>query len=325
MKIRLLLAMIALAALALAAAAQSYQIRLTYNTNLRGSYSLEAARVETVAAGTTLEVIGSYNRWLKISRNGEVWMADWVAHTRVEGRQPAESDIDNCCYVDRQCTADHEWTSGWWAHQRNECPVGTSSTQQTWPQPASSGPAGVDNCCFTGWQCATEQEWINGYVAFQRNHCERGPGSFSQPGPAAYSHGRVRITQLSEGFATMVHNAFELLRTRAPEWYSYVANVLNGVAEVHGAETSYVVPSTAIAYFNHAPHSIRPYIPQDNITMAEFLVHEACHVYQYRQGRLNQPQKNQCECVRKEHTASLLIDPNGANIAADRAYLANQC
>ncbi|MDE2950844.1 MAG: hypothetical protein OXT68_08750 [Chloroflexota bacterium] len=36
-------------------------------------------------AGATLQVIGAFNRWLKISHNGgEAWMADWVSHSRVE-------------------------------------------------------------------------------------------------------------------------------------------------------------------------------------------------------------------------------------------------
>ena len=39
--------------------AQGYSIRITYNTNLRESYSLESAIVETAPAGTTLAVVGS--------------------------------------------------------------------------------------------------------------------------------------------------------------------------------------------------------------------------------------------------------------------------
>ena len=88
--------------------AQGYSIRITYNTNLRESYSLESAIVETASAGTTLTVVGSNKRWLRINRNGsEVWMADWVGYTRVEDSAPTQTqtaaNIDNCCFVDRQC------------------------------------------------------------------------------------------------------------------------------------------------------------------------------------------------------------------------------
>ena len=68
---------------------QNYSIRVTYNTNLRASFSLESAIIETAPAGTTLQVVGSHSRWLRINRNGnDVWMADWVAYTRVEEQRP---------------------------------------------------------------------------------------------------------------------------------------------------------------------------------------------------------------------------------------------
>ena len=92
--------------------AQEYSIRVTYNTNLRDASSLQGSIVETVPAGTILQVIGRFNRWLKIDRNGnEVWLADWVPYTRVTDSDQTQSrtdtqtqsQIDNCCFVDRQC------------------------------------------------------------------------------------------------------------------------------------------------------------------------------------------------------------------------------
>ncbi|MCY4021242.1 MAG: hypothetical protein OXG39_17685 [Chloroflexi bacterium] len=49
------------------ALAQPYSIRVSHNTNLRASYSLESAIAETAPAGATLDVVGSHNRWLRIN------------------------------------------------------------------------------------------------------------------------------------------------------------------------------------------------------------------------------------------------------------------
>ena len=126
------------------ASAQTYHIRVTQNTNMRASHSLQSGIVETVPAGTTLQVGGSFNRWLSISRNAEVWMADWVPYDRVESAQ-TPSDVNNCCFVDRQCATDQEWTDGYWAYRRNECSAPAQSPQQTTTQPANTAPAITDN------------------------------------------------------------------------------------------------------------------------------------------------------------------------------------
>ena len=156
------------------ASAQVYSIRIAFNTNLRSSNSLSATIVETAPAGSTLNVTGEANRWLQINRNGAtVWMASWVRHERVEVAAPVQPnvDIDNCCFVDRQCSTDQEWTDGYWAFQNGQCvaPVQTQVTTST--QPTTTAPAGVDNCCFIDRQCHTDQDWNDGYWAFQNNQC----------------------------------------------------------------------------------------------------------------------------------------------------------
>ena len=40
--------------------------------------------------------------------------------TAIDNQQSA-SDIDNCCFIDRHCQTDQDWTDGYWAYQRNEC------------------------------------------------------------------------------------------------------------------------------------------------------------------------------------------------------------
>ena len=105
-----------------AAFAQTYHIRVDYHTNLRAAYSLDAARVETVPAGTILQVAGSHDRWLRINRNNtEVWLASWVAHSRVEDRRTTSPDIDNCCQVNQHCASDEDWRRGWAAFKHYQC------------------------------------------------------------------------------------------------------------------------------------------------------------------------------------------------------------
>ncbi|MCY4069746.1 MAG: SH3 domain-containing protein [Chloroflexi bacterium] len=173
---------VAVFALCGAASAQSYSIRVDFNTNLRAEPSLDSQVVESASAGSILQVIDSFNRWLKISRNSrEVWMASWVSHSRIaEGGQTAPqpaSYIDNCCFVDRQCNTEQDWESGYWAFQHGQCAAPAQSQPQTSAQPASNVPAQVDNCCFVDRQCNTDAEWTDGYHAFQTNQCPVSAGA----------------------------------------------------------------------------------------------------------------------------------------------------
>ena len=183
------------------ASAQVYSIRIAFNTNLRTSNSLNAGIVETAPAGSTLNVIGEAERWLRIDRNGRsLWMANWVRYERVGGNVPTRnlpSNIDNCCFVDRQCNTDSEWTDGYWAFQNGQCaapilsPPRTSTQPLTLPspQPATQPSAQVDNCCFVDRQCYSHQEWTEGYWAYQNNQCgSAAPGqapAITQPASTA--------------------------------------------------------------------------------------------------------------------------------------------
>ena len=141
MTARTILASVIFLVLCLAVSAQSYQIQVKFTVRLRASYSLDSPVVGKALAGDVLQVVGKFNRWLKIERDGATsWLADWVDYTRFdqEGTASAEaapnqqqrSNIDNCCFVDRQCQSDREWLDGYWAYQRNECPAQ--------PQPGTS-------------------------------------------------------------------------------------------------------------------------------------------------------------------------------------------
>ena len=149
--------------------AHAYSIQVTYNTNLRAAPSLQGQIVETVTAGAILSVVGSNDGWLRINRNGnEVWMSKSVSYTRVEGGESAaprtnsSAQVDNCCFVDRQCATDKEWTSGYRAFQNGQCSLPIRSLGQATSEED-------DNCCYLGWQCDTDEEWVSGYWAYQRN------------------------------------------------------------------------------------------------------------------------------------------------------------
>ena len=173
-KFKHLFAAITVFAIYTVAAAQNYYIRITYNTNLRAWHSLEARIVETAPAGSTLQVTGEVDRWLQISRNGTaLWMANWVSHTRVDANTQtgSASQIDNCCFVDRQCNNDQQWEEGYWAYQNGQCAAPAQSQTGTSGQPTATVNGQIDNCCFVDRQCNSDQQWLDGYWAFQNGHC----------------------------------------------------------------------------------------------------------------------------------------------------------
>lgn len=304
------------------ASAQSYQVRVTYNTNLRASYSLESAILASARAGESVLVVGSHERWLRVQRDGrEYWMADWVPMTRVDGQQ-APSDIDNCCFVDRQCNTDHEWTEGYWAYQRNECgaPISTESTSVT-----GASPGDVNNCCFIGWHCANDQQWVNGYWAYQNNQCDAGPAvagadSCCQLGwPCSLEedwavgrwifekgldcgaplqvHLDGTVIEGSEKFIGQVTAALDLLKRRVPHWYAYV---VRGVRKIRGLP----VGGGTYAYIGTINLS-QAHANEATIVFAGTILHESCHVHRILTGELRYNsedeifiEENLCETVR---------------------------
>ena len=308
MLLRSLAALCLALSLVLAASAQNYSVSVARNANLRASHSLDSKRVETVPAGTALQVVGKFNRWLKINRGGQtVWLADWVSMTRVAGVQ-TRTDIDNCCFVDRQCNSDQEWVSGYWAYQNGQCPASTSQRQSS---PAAGGASEINNCCFLDWTCHSDDDWKRGYHAYQANSCDAGPEIFSG----------IQIVG-SASFTAYVIRGFDLLRRLAPHWYHYAVSGLSAVVEVnppHGASGVNVV--TAVAYFNHNPHVV--FVPEDDMTMAEFLVHEACHVHRQRAGLQPGGYPGEKACIEAEVALWQEVAPGSEHHNRKLRYLAN--
>lgn len=106
---------------------------ITGPMNIRESPTTSSPVVTSAQAGDTFTVtqktVGVKWCWLKISLG---WLADTervrvtIPNRFVDTGSTAPtttppSDIDNCCFVDRQCTTEQEWIDGYWARQNGHC------------------------------------------------------------------------------------------------------------------------------------------------------------------------------------------------------------
>ena len=100
---------------------------------------------------------------------------------------PTAAQVDNCCFVDRQCQSDQEWTDGYWAFQNGQCAAPA--------QPASDIPAGVDNCCQVDRECHSEIDWDQGYYAYLAGECSAPGGARRVAWTANMPAGVTRLLQ----------------------------------------------------------------------------------------------------------------------------------
>ncbi len=346
--------------------AQAYAIRVDFNTNLRNAPSLDANVVTSAPAGATLQVTGAYNRWLKISHNGgEVWMADWVSYSRVESSpQPSTetqsamsaAPVDNCCFVDRECHSDQDWTDGYWAFQNMQCAApsqtqpGTSVQIPAPARSASVSPAQIDNCCFAGWQCHTDEDWRNGYQAYQEHQCNASQTVTVdtsqvdnccrvnqqcateedwQRGWAAYQHYQcdtsIPITIVGGGgFRAQMTDSLLLLKRTSPKWYGYTISGLKRIVQTDSYEQTYVDTSAKTFYLHYSDHPPEAFSYHSHLVFtAGIFVHEACHVHRYEAGLVSGGLEGEKACTEVQLAAHLAIDPHDPRIAEHRETLAN--
>ena len=81
------------------------------------------------------------------------------------------AQVNNCCSIDRQCSTNDEWVSGYYAFRNGQCAAPAESQQQAHQARQDQGPSPSNNCCFSNWQCSTNEDWTSGYFAFQQDHC----------------------------------------------------------------------------------------------------------------------------------------------------------
>ena len=281
--------------------------------NIRQSQSTNSPVVRKAAAGDSFPVSsstqGSRYCWLDIPPGWMAWTLRVSANPPGGTTAPAAEqatqppNIDNCCFVNRQCQTDREWVNGYWAFQRNECPVSTTTTEPTTSQPITQTRSQVDNCCFTGWQCSGDDEWVRGYWAYRNNQCEAG-----HPRSSSIRHGNL-IIEGSETFQIWVNDGLDLLRRRAPQWYNYVLNATRKVKERPAESGAFVITASATHHTawdpNHYPNHLNIF------TIAHEMVHEACHIYQHRRGDSREQVHQEKECIEKEIELFPLIDREG--------------
>ena len=238
------------------AAAQPYSIRANRGLNLRAAPSLSAAIAATARSGDILQVIGHAGEWLKISHEGrEVWLADWVNYSRVDSSAPSESqqpasEIDNCCFVDRQCNSEQQWVDGYWAYQNGQCPAQPQPGTST--QPAASAPANVNNCCFVDRQCSNDQQWEEGYWDYQYGQCTPQPQPSTLALPSA--------SELATGGNCCSHHwqcRFE--EERVQGYYAYKINQCAGIPQTSAITLTGPVPRIegSARFVNHVIASLK--------------------------------------------------------------------
>ena len=285
MKAKLFGVIIAALILCSVASAQGYAIRADSNINLRARPNLESDIIVTVPAGTILHVIDEFNRWLKVSRTGtEMWMADWVSYTRVESSSQPQtssppvssvpSNVDNCCFVDRQCHTDEEWTSGFWAFQNNQCAAPAQSPVDTAPAQAPAG--NKHGMIFEG-----SPDWTR-YVSEALN-------KLRVRAPEWYVYVSNVTDKFVEYWEGSEHERSAAAYVRPPERTIYIHRSATHPFADDGVYFSHV--SFGVRYFYTVPeHELNIF------SLAGLLVHEACHLHQHEDGHIYQYPSSEVMC-----------------------------
>lgn len=327
MKIKLRVIIMALLSLPSVIAGQSncYPHDAAYlsgDMNIRSSYSAASRVVSTARAGDSFAVSQSRRGdrwcWLDIGRG-------WLANTtRVSPTPPAltspaqasqPANVDNCCFVDRQCHSDQDWEDGYWAFSKGQCAAPAQSI--------SAAPPNADNCCFIGWQCHNDYDWLRGYQAFQNNQC--GGAAITNPGAL-----NLPAIEGSAWFRQQIAEAFEFLRVNSPKWFNYTAPKIRRIVEVaeldskYGGEQAYAKITLPDKIVQVRSGAIQPY----SWPLHSALVHEACHAHQWDSGKYDNwawshSLEIEPECYETQAQALAETMPGDRRIRALRCFAAS--
>jgi hypothetical protein len=297
------------------ATAQEYSIRANRGLNLRAAPELNADIAATVRSGAILQVVGESGHWLQIQWPGSVvWLANWVSFSRLDNgvEKPAQPETiaptDNCCFVDRLCDSDQEWTDGYWAYQNGQCAAPAQSYSGTSALPAGSMSSSIDNCCFAGWRCGSDQEWVNGYWAYQNNLCDASSASRTGSvdsccqlgwnctfdfdwiiGKWAYDDTGGQcgmpiqevvdgvIIEGSNAFVAKIKSAMNLVKGGSPEWYAYSINGARKIREFPWTAGNGTLEQSYNLTTGFVASNSRAYL-------AAVFVHENCHIQRWLNG-----------------------------------------
>ncbi|MDE2855176.1 MAG: hypothetical protein OXN88_13470 [Chloroflexota bacterium] len=251
---------------------------LTGSMNIRSSYSASSRIISTARAGDSFVVSQSRRGaawcWLDIGRG---WLAKTSRVSPTPPSHPSSSqtnqpaNVDNCCFVDRQCQTQQEWVNGYWAFKNGQCAAAA--------QTSSAASAHVDNCCFIGWQCHNDDDWSRGYHAFQNNQC--GGNAISNPGA-------LNLPDIvgSDWFRQQILDAFEFLRANSPKWFNYTASKIRQIVEMPELTSKY--GREAYAQVNARTGRVQvssASLREGSWPLHNALIHEACHVHQWDSGK----------------------------------------
>ena len=133
------------------------------------------------------------------------WRAGWHAFQNGQCAAPAQSqtqtaaqpppntgatNIDNCCFVDRQCQTDQQWRAGWHAFQNGQCAAPAQSQPSMGPVAGVTEPlliglpptTQISNCCNLDRECHTEEDWAAGWSAYKNDECAWELVKYKPPG-----------------------------------------------------------------------------------------------------------------------------------------------
>ncbi len=142
--------------------------------NVRTGPGTHYPLLDSVPAGTALEVVGKSGVWYLIRRGGrEVYVAARLTSdaplpvSREANQSRVSSPVDNCCFIGWQCNTEDEWKNGYIAFQNNQCKGSSQPAQAISPQPRQSSQQQYScNCSKTCGQMASCRE-----AYFQLDNC----------------------------------------------------------------------------------------------------------------------------------------------------------
>ena len=210
--------------------------------------------------------------------------------------------VDNCCFVDRLCHSEADWTAGFYAYQNGQCPVSsgvqqavavsTAASINLWTPHMTEGvkqflanPSSdpFNNCCYMLHDtCHSAEDWRIGARMYQDHNCVHPAPLWTLPTIVASETpvGGVRFTDL-------VNTVLDLMRLHAPEWYKYL--------QVSGVRQFKLVPGMKSAGFYNMSWSVglgywsarqeNPYWRPNStyiLKYVEAITHEACHAIKQR-------------------------------------------
>ena len=284
-------------------------VHVSGNVTHRTSHSFGSASAGKAKHGDTYDVIGSQqvgkSCWIETS-------AGWLYHGYVrhiadpppapEATLTPPATLPSGCY-----DADIAYVTGPMniraSHSTDSEKVGTAASGDVFEVSASA--QGETYCWLKvsgGWVAQT------GRVR-----------STKPPAPAKAS---VRI-EGDTAFIGAIEAALDYLREQTPRWYLYVTN-----------KVSYIRPRAAsergsAAVVNRRRMEIHPGILHDTFQVAATLVHEACHQYQYDEGRwgnqwsLAAGRERETECYEIELDMVTEMNPRHRLVGEIRRALSN--